>query len=169
MSNIAGSSSQLIWRRCELKEIFHQKNEKMKILTSFTRPQVIPNLLDFYSSSKHKWRSFWWNLRDFSLSIDSLRNYDFDASKKLKYDLSGLIQIFWKDSFALYDDQITLYHISCGKQKLKHIHLMCKNQWGSFSFYAERLNQCGLFSRVKQVQLSLCLCSLMSVYTWIKA
>jgi len=36
---------------CNLKGILHPK---MKILLSFTRPQVVANLYEFFSSAEHK-------------------------------------------------------------------------------------------------------------------
>ncbi len=38
-----------------LKEIVHPK---MKIMSSFTNPQVVPNLYEFLCSAKHKGRNF---------------------------------------------------------------------------------------------------------------
>jgi len=53
---------------------------KMKILSLITHPHhVVPNLDDVCSFSEHKWRSFWWNPRNFWPSS----NYHFDASKSL--------------------------------------------------------------------------------------
>jgi len=35
-------------------------------------------------------------------------------------------------SHTVYTCTFNNSHISCGKWKLKHVHLMCENQWGSF-------------------------------------
>ncbi len=61
-----------------LKGIVHPK---MKILSLITHPHVVPNLKDLHSSSEHKLRYFWWNLRAFCPSIDSNGTTTFKAQK----------------------------------------------------------------------------------------
>jgi len=54
---------------------------------------------------------------------------------------------------ALY--MINIYYriskVNCSKQKPKHAHLMCKNQWGLFSHYTAHLSIC----QIKEVHFSL--------------
>ncbi len=76
---------------------------------NFSRCHSKPARLSF---SKHRWRYFKWNLRDFCPSINSLHNYHFDASKSSSRDhktnpneSNGLVLIFWRDSIALYNEQ----------------------------------------------------------------
>jgi len=38
-------------------------------------------------------------------------------------------------NLVFYSHAHSLTHISCGKHKLKHVHLMCKNQWGSWGLF----------------------------------
>ncbi len=76
---------------------------------------VIPNLQYFHSFSKHRWGYFQWNLRDFCPSIDSLHNYHFDASGSYRYhktnpnESSGFVQISWRDSIALYNEETDFF------------------------------------------------------------
>ncbi len=52
----------------DLKEQFTKTKQN---LTLITHPHVVPNPWDFCSSSEHKWRYFWWNLRTFGPFTDS--------------------------------------------------------------------------------------------------
>ncbi len=53
----------------------------MKILSSFTHPLVVSDLIDFGSSLKHKLRYFYKKLSEFCPSIESPFNQNFQASK----------------------------------------------------------------------------------------
>ncbi len=52
-------------------------------------------------------------MKDFGPCIDSLSNYNLDASKSSQrdhkidaYEYNGLVHILWRDTITLYDEQI---------------------------------------------------------------
>ncbi len=79
------------WTDQDLKGIV---NPKMKILSLITHPHVVPNPLDFHSSSKHKLRYFLWNPRAFWPCIDSNATEMFKAQKGSK-DIVKIVHVLW--------------------------------------------------------------------------
>ncbi len=63
----------------------------MKILSLITHPHVVPNPQDRRSSSEHRLRYFWWNLRALRPSIDSKGPSMIKAQKRSK-EIGKIIQ-----------------------------------------------------------------------------
>jgi len=73
-----------VWEK-KVKGLVHPK---MKIKSLITHPYAVPTPEDLHSSSEHKWRYFWLNLRGGSL----LHRLPKGLNSKMNEGLTGLVQ-----------------------------------------------------------------------------